>query len=249
MKKGVCKLCNQVKELAKAHIVPRSFSLKAKGSSKNLLEARSNDTKDVKDWQNGIWDDGILCAACDNGFSEWDDYGFKTLGDPPGNDALPKNDAEVQTFVLKDLNYEFLKLFVLSVLWKASVTSQPFFSRIKLGIYEEQIANVLRTRKAGAYDQFPVVLARIVKQRFPNAMFHPYRQRSPEGINFCVLFLPSIKIKVKLDQRPLPQIFETIVLKPQLENIALPIPLHANEAEALRDSAAIFRRFQNRAKA
>lgn len=242
MKTGICKLCNQVKELAKAHIIPRSFCLRAKGGSKQLLEVRQHDVKEVKDWQNGIWDGQILCKGCDNCFSSWDGYGFEVLGNPPGNDALPQNDSEVQDFVIKDIDYAQLKLFVLSVLWRASVSSQPSFSKIQLGKHELIIADMIRNHNPGGLDEFPVILARLVGQRSPNVIFAPYQQPSPEGINFAMLFLPSIKIMIKVDQRPLPPIFEPVVLRHRPQNMVVPMPLQTNEFRALRKAAEVFGR-------
>jgi hypothetical protein len=244
MSVGTCKLCKQVKEFARAHIIPRSFCLLAKGGSKQLRETRQHVVKDVKDWQNGVWDDQILCEACERGFSSWDSYGFDVLGNPLGNDALPQNESETQAFVMKDIVYSRLKLFVLSVLWRASVSDQPFFSRIQLGKHGSIIADMIRSRNPGGYDEFPMVLGRLVRQRVPNAMFAPYRQRTPEGINFNVLFLPSIKIMVKVDQRPLPQILEPVVLRQQPENVVVPMTLHRNEVLTLCECAEIFRRWQ-----
>jgi hypothetical protein len=246
MKPGTCKLCSQVKELVRAHIIPRSFSLGAKGQSKQLLEARQHDTKDVQLWQNGVWDDEILCEDCEGRFGSWDDYGFQVLGNPPGNDVLPRNGSEMQAFVIKDVDYSRLKLFVLGVLWRASASSQPFFGRIQLGKHEPRIADMIRSQDAGPYDEFPVVLARLVGQRWPNATYAPYRQRTPEGLNFNILFLPSIKIMVKVDRRLLPPTLEPVVLKPQPENVVWPMRLHSNEVRTLGESAEIFRRWRSK---
>lgn len=246
MKTGTCKLCNQVKNLVIAHIIPRSFSLRAKGQSKQLLEASEHDTKDVHYWQNGVWDDQILCEDCERKFQSGDDYGFQVLGNPPGNDAIPRDDSEVQAFVVKNIDYSRLKLFVLGVLWRAGVSEQPFFARVQLEKHESIIADMIRNQNPGCFDEFPVVLARLVGQPLPNATYAPYRQRSPEGVNFNILFLPSIKIMVKVDRRPLPQMLEPVVLRPQPENVVMPMPLHSNEVLTLRESAEIFRRWRSR---
>jgi hypothetical protein len=238
---GTCKFCTQAKELVKAHIIPKSFCLKAKGDSKDLWEARQNDHRAVQYWQNGVWDDSILCGTCDNGFSQWDAYGFEILGTPPGNDDLPQNDSELQCFVLRNIDYVLMKLFILSVLWRASVSSRPFFARVRLGPHESTIAHMLRNRNPGSYDEYSVVLGRLVHQQVPNAMFAPYPQRSPEGVNFNMLFFPSLKIMVKTDHRPLPQSLEPVVLKPRPENMAVPLTLHSGDTATLARAAGIFR--------
>ncbi len=243
---GTCKFCNQAKELVRAHIIPNCFCLKAKGNSKQLWEAKQNDDRAVQYWQNGVWDDSILCSNCDNGFSQWDAYGFEILGTPPGNNDLPRNDSEWKCFILRNIDYVLMKLFILSVLWRASVSSRPFFAKVRLGPHESTIADMLRDRNPGSYDEYSVVLGRLVCQQVPNAMFAPCPRRSPEGVNFNLLFLPSLRIMVKTDRRPLPYPLEPIVLKPQPENIAVPLTLHSSEIATLIQAAEIFRSLSKR---
>jgi len=240
MRFGTCKFCNQTKKLVKAHIIPRSFCLQNKGDSKQLLEARTNDPRAVKFWQSGVVDDFILCRTCDNSFSQWDDYGFKILGTPPGSNHLPRNQSELQCFILRDIDYASIKLFVLSVLWRASVSTLPFFAKIRLGPHEQTIAGMLRNRNPGTYDQYSVVLFRLVCQQVPSVVFAPYAQKSPESVNFNMLFLPSIKIMVKTDHRPLPPPLAPVVLKQQPVNVAVPLTLHSNEIATLGRAAKIF---------
>jgi hypothetical protein len=245
---GTCKFCKQPKELAKAHIVPQCFCLRAKGDSKQLLEVRRDDATDVKFWQSGVVDDSILCSTCDNSFSQWDEYGFRILGTPPGNNDLPRNDSELQCFLLRDIDYERMKLFVLSVLWRASVSIRPFFTQIRLGPHEDRIATMIKNRNPGNYDDYSVVLGRLVCQQFPNAMFAPHPQRTPEGVNFNLLFLPSMRIMVKTDHRPLPLQLEPVVLKPRPENIAVPLTLHSGEIATLGRADAILRDWRSKRK-
>ena len=122
----------------------------------------------------------------------------------------------------------------------------PFFSKIELGKHEPIIADMIRSANPGGEEEFPMVLGRLVGQRVRNAMFAPYRQRTPEGINFNVLFLPSIKIMIKVDQRPLPHILESVSLRQQTENVVVPMSLHRNEVLTLCESAEIFRRWRSK---
>ena len=237
MSLGTCKLCGHWKKLAKAHIIPRSFFRKGLGRSKHWVEGRGNDTKPIQFWQNGISDSAILCEACDNALGQLDAYGFEVLGVPPGSNEHPKTDADVEPFVLKGIDYGRLKLFVLCVLWRASISGQPFFQDIKLGRHEATIAEMLRKRDPGPYDKFAVVLWRLVSQRVPNALLPPRRFRSPEGINFNVVYLPAMRIFVKVDQRPLPPKDEFAVLRPDRENLAVPARLFPGEVAALKVTA------------
>lgn len=248
MSVGTCLLCKKTKDLVKSHIIPRSFCLHAKGGSKNLVEARDYDSKHIHNWQNGMWDHNILCESCEGSFSSWDKYGFSVLGNRPGGNSLPKTASETDAFILKDVDYDRLKLFVLGVLWRASVTKLAFFSKISLGIHEADVADMIRMQNPGRYDQFAVVIGRLVAQRFPNVVIAPYRQRTPEGVNFSLLFLPCVKIMVKVDGRPLPSILEPVVLRRQPENLLVPMPLHAQDIQTICRGAEILRRWHPKSK-
>jgi hypothetical protein len=246
MKTGVCRFCGHRKELAQAHIIPRSFFLLNKGDSKHFTEARQYDDRMVKNWQNGVWDDGILCSDCDNGFSSWEKHGIAMLSKPPGTNALPENDSELESFVLHGADYAQLKLFVLTMLWRASISTQPFFAKIELGKHEATIVEMLRNKDPGSPHDFAVVVHKLVGLSYPRAVFAPCTQRSPEGINFALVFLPSLKIVIKVDRRPTPQILEPLVLKPDSEIIAWPMLLQRNELQALNTASNIFREWLSR---
>ena len=236
-----CKLCGQLKLLVKSHIIARSFFLHSKGCSKHWSEARQHDSKDVQIWQNGVWDDTIVCSTCEERMCEWDSYGFQILGGPPGGDSFPKSESDIEAFVLKNVDYTKLKLFALSILWRASVSSQPFFARINLGPHEPIIGKMLLQGTPGPFNDYAVFISRLVDQKFPRIIFPPCHQRTQEGINFTLLFLPSIKIMVQVDRRPIPKQLQPAVFKSQRENLLLPMKWLRHEWTALLSAARIFK--------
>ena len=239
MSVGICKLCNGNKKLIKAHIIPRSFTLQTKGDSKQLLEARRHDKMAVHFNQNGFWDDSILCGDCDNGFSVWDEYGFNVLGSPPDITALSKDQT---AFILRGIDYKLLKLFILSLLWRASVTTHPFFVKIRLGVRENAIAQMLRNQNPGVNNDFPIVLVRlIVPEALRNSILAPRLQRTPEGILVNQLFLPSAKVMIKTSTGPFPNQLNDYVLRPCSPVSMLRMPLLPKEYATVRKAAEIFR--------
>ena len=52
------------------------------------------------------------------------------------------------------VEYEPFKLFHLSVLFRASVSTLPTFADVSLGPHEERLRNLLLARRAGPEDQF-----------------------------------------------------------------------------------------------
>lgn len=242
---GTCKLCHQERELIKAHIIPRSFFHAIKGNSKQLLAALTREKKPVEYFQNGIWDPSILCAECECRFCSWDTYGFDVLGNPPGNNTSPMSDADVAPFVLKGINYRELKLFVLSVLWRASVTKHAFFDGVDLGEHEPKIAEMIRSSDPKSAEVYSVIIGRMVEQKYDKTIFPPWQVEIGNN-SFCVLYLPCLKIHVKLDRNPLPEPLRIAVLQDRDENIALPMHLQRAEKLFLDKARQTFKRWQPR---
>lgn len=133
---AICKLCAQDRKLIKAHIVPRALydPLLEEGSPLQLYSTEEGAFP--KRSPQGIYDTNILCCACDNRIGVWDNVAQKLLlaplsehGDPQ---ALMANMAK-GLFEVVNIDYHGLKLFFISLLWWAHVTTQPFFAKVRLG--------------------------------------------------------------------------------------------------------------------
>lgn len=85
--------------------------------------------------QSGVYDAEILCEECERRFSEFDRYGWETLG-PMALDRPPA-ESKIDHLYKIDCDTDKLRRFILSVLWRASVSKSPFYTAIKLGPYED----------------------------------------------------------------------------------------------------------------
>lgn len=94
----------------------------------------------------GEYEGSLLCAQCDNEIiGSYETYARKALyGDPNGNTDLPecanfKTTGGIGFTHCKNIHYKEFKLFLLSILWRASISSRPFFREVSLCPYEEEI--------------------------------------------------------------------------------------------------------------
>jgi hypothetical protein len=119
---GVCKMCDQLKSLVKAHIIARSFFETIRGSGKYSVLVNAN--KPIKAagtfFRAGPHDDSILCEECERLFSEFDNYGWQILGTPSLNDPVYDNGKPYSYKIACDTDK--LRRFLLSVLWRASAS-------------------------------------------------------------------------------------------------------------------------------
>jgi hypothetical protein len=96
--------------------------------------------------QSGLWE-SLLCQNCESRISLWERYAAGVL--EGGVELTVRRDG---AFVhVSGLDYASFRLFQLSVLWRAAVSSLPFFRNVQLGRHAEQIRALLLAGKPGRH--------------------------------------------------------------------------------------------------
>lgn len=128
MKLGRCALCLKTRKLEKSHIIPNSAfkPIKRELSGKVITVIDDKDTW-VK-YTNDSWWEYLLCSDCEDIFEKYETY---SLGILKGAKKIEKVVHE-QGVTFKNINYGEFKLFLTSVLWRASVSKQDVFSKVIL---------------------------------------------------------------------------------------------------------------------
>lgn len=163
---GTCKYCGEYKKLCSAHIIPKSFyNLK---ENKNFIGLSNDGTKDLITCQNGFKDDSILCSDCDKKLGIYDKYAKEIL-----YDKIPKcRRFNTPVFLMTDdqFDYQKMRFFFLSLLWRASISQKDACSQISLGSQYENIAlNILKGNIADDDSLFhPFIFKRTPKYKFHN---------------------------------------------------------------------------------
>jgi len=218
-----CRLCKQNKELIKSHIIPKFFfkylypKKRIEGDALWLID----DTRVInKRVRVGPYEK-LLCKECDNKFGYYDDYAKQVFIDQKPIYYSKTNEALLFT----KIDHKRLKLFLLSMLWRASVSSLPFFSGVDLGPYEISIRDIILNENPQNYKDFLIFLTkysagelkRVANKNIQNPIAHRIK-----GINFCLFFLPKgYQVFIKVDRRKLPEPFEKIRLKDDNKMIVL----------------------------
>ncbi len=159
MKKGQCKLCLKHKELCKeSHIIPRFLYKFLMGENNSLVFV---DDEKVATRFNGEYEGGILCKKCDSEIiGKLEDYAAKFMHGKLSS-RLENIDGEEFLIIDRDKNYNYKKhkLFLLSLLWRSSISSRPFFNQIKLSRKdEENLREMILNDSPGEPDIYPCFL-------------------------------------------------------------------------------------------
>src|SRR6266540_673770 len=155
---AACKLCGETRELRNSHIISELFFRRLYDESSRAREIQDVLQKQIPIQQG--YREYLLCGDCEQQFGRYERYISKiwNLKFPePLSSAPPPASRECPEFEpLRGIVYKTFKLFHLSVLWRAGVTTHPFFKVVTLGPFEEELRLMLRAEEAGPPDRFPM---------------------------------------------------------------------------------------------
>jgi hypothetical protein len=184
---GICKLCNRVEILKESHVIPdfyiRGLEYKSPTGSKRELQPFSivlgaDPEMEGGAKQRGYWKkilgikEYLLCGACEQKFQTNESYIRNLLY---GNTPSPLKKLSIGTSLnlgiaqydidgLLDakkliVDYKKLKLFQLSLLWRAGIAKGSFFKNVDLGeFHSARLQKLLHTENPGLDTDYACVM-------------------------------------------------------------------------------------------
>jgi hypothetical protein len=177
--------CETEQRLIKAHIIPAGF-FRAIGDPSETLEVyTSKSGAPPKRAPVGVYDRSILCSPCDNIFSPWDKRAQDVLLRSSHGHVAIYDGPNLVGWTIQAFDHHRLKLFFLSLLWRASVSTHEFYRRVSVGRFEQELRTTMDASEPGDPTRFSVILARFdapgyTVMRDP----HPDRYDSVNDIRF-----------------------------------------------------------------
>lgn len=208
-----CKLTGNEGPPVDAHIIPRSF-----------YEIDPNERLPTKIISNipgqyprrspiGIYDPTIVTKEGEALFSPWDDYGTEVLIHGRNNFKKLLVNGRVAGFMLPQYDYAKLKLFALSILWRASVSSHHFFRKVTIGPHEKHIRQMLLNGDPGHPDLYSVIFAAWSDRTRNPGMIDPFKTRF-DNVAYYLIYLANYIMYVKVDKQLSNNTFRATQLKP-----------------------------------
>lgn len=138
---GICRLCLQESVLRNSHILPEFFYSGLYDEKHRAMNVPSD--RKEKLIQKGLRE-YLLCQNCETKFSKYEKYASELLSDVPNFIT----DSSGNFIYLDNIDYKKLKLFQLSLLWRASISKA--FVQVSLGSkHEEKVRSMLYTENPG----------------------------------------------------------------------------------------------------
>ena len=133
-----CRLCGEATILRQSHILPE-FVYELTYEGNRALSVAADGTGKVNTVQQGIWE-WLLCDRCEGHFSRFESHAADVI-----REIAPRlRGAARGEVVTVHAEYRSLKLFLLSILWRAAVSKAANFRAVDLAHLEPVVRQMLQ---------------------------------------------------------------------------------------------------------
>lgn len=244
MEIGVCKLCLKERPLVKrSMIIPKFFQKQIFTGFEPVLVGIESLKYQKRKSPYGVYEQNILCETCDNEIiGKFETYGrLATFGDPTGRVNIYQKvhigSDGLRTRIYKGLNYKKFKLFILSVLWRSSISNQDFFKNVSLGPHEEVIRKMILSGDPKAESKYSILLLEIDENhsQLPiPAILSPMRVKEGVGTHY-VFFIGRFFYHINISNNTTDSIFKKSNILSENGFIEIPV-LQGEVANLLFDT-------------
>lgn len=148
-----CAMCLQEAELRSSHIIPEFLYRALYDDKHRFHEISTRPGKRNALQQKGLRE-RLLCDACEQRLSSHERYASQFLNGGVGIGIRQDGNR----LYLSSLDYTNLKLFQLSILWRAGVSTLPAFSQVDLGPHAGRVLAMLLAGDPGGSDDYGCIM-------------------------------------------------------------------------------------------
>lgn len=159
---ATCQLCHRDRELRNSHIVPEFLYAELYNDKNHLMGINGQGNRGWRALQKGVREP-LFCESCEQHFNEYFEKPFReqwVIAQPLPN---PWTDPDEVHWI--DVNYSSFKLFHLSVLFRAGVSTLPTYGEVSLGRHQEALRQLLLKRNPGEFWQYPIFAHAVVHHK------------------------------------------------------------------------------------
>ncbi len=180
----------------------------------------------------GEYEAGILCEECDNvkigGFESYASqiiYGKKIPIDIAPVVTKHFNQQGIEFSKVTNIKYVEFKLFLLSILWRGSISTRKFFNEVNLGPHGEKIRKMILEKDPGGISDYPILMTTYVNDRsMPRDLIAQPRTLKYEGHTLVTFFIGGVFYGFLVSSHSKPSNFLTSTITPNNEMLILHIP-------------------------
>jgi hypothetical protein len=155
-----CKLCLQdINKLCNSHIIPE-FYHKSIYNKKHQITGKYSESKQSMDLMQKGLREFMLCKSCEDKLSKYEKYVKVDF-----YENIKKLKGDTNYYKINKLNYKAIKLFQLSVLWKAANSTNIYYKFVTIAPkHNEAIRAMLYNENPGKYFEYGCAMILLFKQ-------------------------------------------------------------------------------------
>lgn len=183
-----------------------------------------------QEYRSGIHEAGLLCKVCDNQrLNTFENYMRTFL---LGGNNLPKGKKPTTTYLDNDImrmnhiDYSKIKLFILSILWRMSISSRPEFHDFSIRNHEEILRETILKEMPKDDGLYPIIIMRFRSiESLSNLIINPKIVELKTGVTIAILPIDGTVYLIGLGELTdsYPNDFSTYRLRESNEMYILPI--------------------------
>ena len=193
-----CKLCLQIKNLRRSHIIPEFIY-------KPLYSSEHHKMIEIKEGLPGLLQKGyreeLLCQDCENhlnvNFEHPSVEIWKTLTSQKASKTITvrevRDNQQNRALVFNGIDYSTFKLFLLSIIWRVSISRHSYFQKVNLGPHEEKIRQMLLSINPGKHYDYPCIINLLSESAF-TPIYIPKESPRYEGHRSFRVLLTNVMI-------------------------------------------------------
>lgn len=194
----MCKLCLEEKQLLKkSHIIPDFMHKGLRDEDNKFFLINIEDYSKSEKKYTGEFEPDILCQECDNKIiGQYETYAHKILYGGKINKGEnikfknQKNQSGLISTYVEGIDYKKFKLFLLSLLWRSSISSRKFYGQVSLGPHEETIRKMILGGNSGKQLDYPCFISTYLNNKdklSPDFIGQPVRVKNNDGTKYTFL--------------------------------------------------------------
>jgi len=218
----ICNLCLKEKPLIKKSHIISDFMYQGLFNDKHFIApVHLHEMKIGKMKPTGFYDPDILCAECESQIiGKLETYArmliFGGKGNPEKYHKCTKFESHNENNLLhfENVDYTKFKLFLLSILWRASISKQKIFNQVNLGEHEEIIRKMIFENDPKTENDYSVGIMLLKENKITPTKFivNPVKIEDSGTISY-ILIINGMVIDYNIYGDAFSKIFDSIKIK------------------------------------
>lgn len=190
-----CPFCLRPGKKVKAHIIPQAF-FEDISEVDHVLRQRElgRHSKKMPTW---VYDDQIWCQSCEIKYGKWDSNAISIL-----RTSIKNYPTDLHTYELQINNLNELRLFFISLIWRASTSKKRLYDEVSIGSFADLAKNLLESGSPGSVENFSTIVS--FSGTDEKLIASPVRVRY-SGVWFYRFYLGRFNVNIKVSNQPTPK--------------------------------------------